>query len=72
MNYILLLVFTIYKPIPANITLSEFQTKESCELALDIAKSFYKTVNDESKCINVKNEIEKRKLREQLNKLGDE
>ena len=67
-TYILLIVMTVYRPFPANFLISEFKTKEACEIALEQAKSFYKTVNSESKCISVEQELKVKKLKEELEK----
>ncbi len=54
MSYVLLLVFSIagiYQPQDFSVT--EFQSKTACEVALKEAKKFYRTVNATSKCIPV-------------------
>lgn len=66
--YILLITMTIYSPLPSNFLISEFQTKEACEIALEQAKSFYKTVDSKSKCISVAQELKKKRLEEELEK----
>jgi len=78
MSYILLLVLSAQSvvPHPHSFTMSEFQTKEACEVALETAKHFYYTVNDESKCISVKTYLDKQKLEKQIEedkkKLGND
>lgn len=61
MSYILLLVFSAYGIYsgPSDFTVTEFQSKNACEVALTEAKKFYRTVNSRSKCIPVKNEVKK-------------
>jgi hypothetical protein len=68
MSYILLVVLTVYKPLPNNFIITEFQTKQACEIALTESKKFYKTVNAESRCISVEAEIKKEKAKEALRK----
>lgn len=61
MSYILLLVFStlgVYNG-PKDFTVTEFQSKNACQVALVEAKKFYRTVNNKSKCIEVKNEVKK-------------
>jgi len=73
MSYILLLVFStlgIYNG-PKSFTLSEFQSKAACEIALKEAQKFYKTVNDESKCISVQEYLKKEQVKEALKKLSE-
>lgn len=67
-TYILLVVMSVYRPLPDNFFMSEFKTKEACEIALEKAKSFYKTINSESKCISVEKELKKKQLKEELEK----
>lgn len=71
MSYILLLVFSSINLVPKAFTVSEFQSKSACEIALREAKTFYRTVNEDSKCISVEDEVKKAKLKEQLNKLTE-
>lgn len=74
MSYILLLVYSafgIYSG-PDTFTISEFQSKASCELALKEAKKFYRTVNDKSKCISVEKELNKEKLKKELDDDDDD
>lgn len=74
MSYILLLVFSAQGivPHPHSFTMSEFKTKEACEVALLEARSFYYTVNDESKCISVEAVLKKQKLEKDIEKLKKE
>jgi hypothetical protein len=71
MSYILLVVLTVYKPLPNNFIVTEFQTKQACEIALRESKRFYKTVDSESRCISVEDEVRKEKLKNELKKLED-
>lgn len=68
MSYILLLVFSAVNFVPKTFTMSEFQTKSACEVALKEAKSFYRTVNNESRCVSVESELKKEKLKNDLEK----
>lgn len=70
-TYILLVVMSVYRPLPNNFFMTEFKTKEACEIALDQAKSFYKTINSESKCISVEQELKKKRLKDELHKLKE-
>jgi hypothetical protein len=69
MSYILLIVLTVYKPLPNNFIITEFQSKDACEIALRESKKFYKTVDSESRCISVAEEIKKDKLKKELENL---
>lgn len=71
-TYILLIALTVYKPLPESFLISEFSSKESCEVALQEAKRFYKTVDNESKCISVKDYLRKEKLKKELQKQEQE
>lgn len=71
-TYILLIVLSATIYLPKSFTLTEFQTKEACEIALKESYKFYKTVDYASKCISVKNEIEKQKAEKTLKKLEGE
>lgn len=68
MSYVLLVVLSVYNALPASFIVTEFQTKAACEVALREAKNFYKTVNNESKCISVEAEVNKEKAKEALRK----
>lgn len=70
MSYILLLVFSAYGIYsgPDTFTINEFQSKTACEVALKEAKTFYRTVNDKSKCISVEKELKKEELKKELEK----
>lgn len=73
MSYILLLVFSLISPYsgPKTFTMSEFQSQQACEVALNEAKKFYRTVNNESRCISVKEEVKKAELKQELEKLNE-
>lgn len=72
MTYLLLLVFStlsIYSP--KSFTVSEFSSKQACEVALKEANKFYRTVNEDSKCISVQDEVKKASLKKELEKLNE-
>lgn len=74
MSYILLLVFStlgVYNG-PKTFSVSEFQSKAACELALKEARKFYRTVNADSKCIPVEKELHKEKLKQELDDEDDD
>lgn len=68
MSYILLLVFSVTNYVPKSFSVSEFRTKEACEVALAEAKKFWRTVDDDSKCISVEAELKKEALKRELKK----
>lgn len=67
--FILLIVTKAISVAPADFKMIEFQSRGACEVALAEAKSFWATVNDESKCIDVGREIKVNALKEQLKKV---
>jgi len=67
-TYILLITLSVYNALPSSFLIQEFSTKESCEVALSEAKHFYKTVNNESKCISVAAKLKEEKLKQDLAK----
>lgn len=70
-SYLLLIVTSATLYLPKSFTITEFSSKESCEIALEVANEFYKTVERDSKCISVAKESEKgalKRLQEKLNK----
>ena len=67
-SFILVIALSVYRPLPASFMISEFSSKESCEVALVQAKKFWKTIDDESRCISVKDYLRKEKLKKELQK----
>jgi len=71
-TYILIIAMSLYHPLGSNVQISEFQTKEACEVALFEARKFWRTIDNESKCIDVKVYLEKQKAKAKLKELGDD
>jgi len=69
-SYILIIAMTFYKPSGESFQISEFQSKEACEIALNEARKFWRTVDNDSKCLSVKTEIEKQQAKDKLKELG--
>lgn len=64
--YILVLSLSTLNWGPNNFSVSEFHSKESCEVALNEAKKFWKTIEDQSKCVSVDSEVKKKQLKDAL------
>lgn len=71
-SYILVIALSLYKPAGESFQISEFSSKESCEIALKEARKFWKTVDYDSKCISVLDEIKKQQLENELKKLKND
>lgn len=67
--YILLVVSSVFGF--GGFQVSEFSSLESCNVALEISRGFFRTVNIDSKCISVKEYLKKQKLEQELKKLTD-
>jgi hypothetical protein len=66
MKFILLIVMSNAYFLPGSFTETPFETKESCEAALNIAKHQWQTVNEKSLCIDIEKEKQIREAQEKL------
>lgn len=69
MNFILVLVTSSAYFLPSSISMTTFNDEVTCNQALIEAKKHWQTVNVESKCINLENEVKKEELEKQLKEL---
>lgn len=68
-TYILILALSFYTPAGETVQITEFSSKQACEIALTEAKKFWRTVDSDSKCISVEEYLKKQKLQQDLDNL---
>lgn len=67
MSWILIVVTSLTPWNAKDFKVVEFHSQDACLVALKEAKKFYRTVNNESKCISVEKEIQLKRLQQEIN-----